>query len=95
MNSENKNIIEELEQFNKPVFENEFMVVEKVIQDIPTHNKKWVKRVQLVRWKSKKADTIEFDIRRYNVKDEVYGRGMSLTQREFREFKKAIGSIDF
>jgi hypothetical protein len=75
------------------IYENEFMIVYKVVADIPTHSVKWVKRVQFVQWKHKKGEKVELDIRRYNLKENRYGRGISFSKREFEVLKTVISEL--
>jgi len=64
------------------VFENEYMIVKKVLLEIPTQSSNWVKRVQIVNWKMKGTSRDELDIRRFSVKEQKYQKGISFTNRE-------------
>lgn len=91
----NDDILDIIYEAEKPVYEDDYRVVTKIICDIQTHSLKWVKRVQLVKWKHKKGNKLEIDIRKFDTELNKYAKGISFTQREFSEFKKYINSIDF
>lgn len=86
-------ILEELE--DSVVYENEFFTVYKVICDIQTKSQNWVKRVQLVNWKHKPSDLLEVDIRRYNIPNNRYSKGISFTKREFLVLQETFEGFDF
>ncbi len=73
-----------------PVFEDDFMRVIKVIKEIPTGSKNYVKRLQLVIWKKKNDKVPDFDIRGFSYKENKYNRGMTLNQLEMEELYKAL-----
>jgi len=76
------------------IFENEYMIVYKVIAEIPTHSPSWVKRIQIVKWKKKKSDKLEVDFRRYSKKSELYAKGISFTSREYLELINALNEYN-
>lgn len=64
------------------VFENEYMKVLKILNEIPVGNQNHVKRVQLVIWKSKETDIPDIDIRGFSKFDNSYKKGITLTINE-------------
>ena len=58
------------------IYEDEYMRVIKIIKEIPTGSKNFVKRVQLVIWKSKNSDIPDLDIRNYSYKGNRYLKGI-------------------
>jgi hypothetical protein len=76
------------------LYEDEFRIMYKIIKDIPTHSKKWVKRVSIIKWKFKHSDMLELDIRRYNTKDEKFGKGISFSKRELEILKSTLTDLD-
>lgn len=76
------------------IYEDEYMKVFEVLLDIPTHSPNWVKRVQLLNWKNKNNDLVEFDIRRYNKKTKKYGKGVTFSKRELDTFKSFMEDFD-
>lgn len=79
---------------DKPIFENEYMVVKKVLFEIPTQSANWVKRVQIVNWKMKGTSKDEIDIRRYSVRENKYQKGISFTARELSAFLENINKLE-
>jgi len=73
-----------------PVYEDDYMRVVKVIKEIPTGSKNYVKRLQMVIWKKKNDKIPDFDIRSFSYKDNKYSRGMTLNQLEMEELYKAL-----
>ena len=79
---------------DKPIFENEYMVVKEVLFEIPTQSANWVKRVQIVNWKMKETSKDEIDIRRYSVRENKYQKGISFTTRELSAFLENISKLE-
>ena len=79
---------------DKPVYENDFMVVKKLLGEIKTQSPNWVKRVQVVNWKQKKTSIDELDIRRYSIKDNKYSKGISFTQPEFKALLDIVKNLE-
>jgi hypothetical protein len=79
---------------DKPIFENEYMVVKEVLFEIPTQSANWVKRVQIVNWKMKGTSKDEIDIRRYSFKENKYQKGISFTARELSFFLEHIEKLN-
>lgn len=75
---------------DEAIYENEYMVVYEVLGEVSTDTINWVKRIQIVNWKSKKNERKELDIRRYNKKKNRYGKGISFTDYETEEFIKIM-----
>lgn len=65
-----------------PVYEDDIMKVVKIIKEIPSGSSKYVKRVQLVVWKSKNTDVPDLDIRTYSYKHKRYFKGITLSSSE-------------
>ncbi|HHX69509.1 MAG TPA: hypothetical protein GX708_15865 [Gallicola sp.] len=64
------------------IYEDKYMKVIKIIKEIPTGSKNYVKRVQLVVWKNKNTDVPDLDIRNYSYKEKRYAKGITLTMKE-------------
>lgn len=75
------------------VYENDYMIVYKVLKEIPTTNANYVKRVQVVQWKSKKTDTYDLDIRSYSKRENKYKKGITLDPDEFKDLKEIIDAL--
>jgi hypothetical protein len=73
-----------VEDINKPVYEDDYVVVKEVLFDIPTQSPNWVKRVQIVNWKMKGSSKDELDIRRFSIRENKYQKGISMTVRELK-----------
>ena len=72
------------------VYEDDFMIVKKVLGDIKTNSQNHVKRIQLVTWKNKNSDLLELDMRRYSIKEDKYSKGISFTGIEIRDLLKIL-----
>lgn len=72
------------------IYEDEYMRVIKIIKEIPTGSKNFVKRVQLVIWKSKNSDIPDLDIRNYSYKGNRYLKGITLTMKEAEMLYEAL-----
>ena len=75
------------------VFENEYMKVLRIIKEIPTTSKNFVKRVQLVVWKNKKTDIPDLDIRTFSVRENIYKRGITLSMSETKELYLVLSEL--
>lgn len=75
-----------------PIYEDDYMRVIKIIKEIPTGSKNYVKRLQLVVWKKKNDKSPDFDIRGFSYKENKYNRGITLNQLEMSELYKALKS---
>ena len=78
---------------NKPIFEDDFMKVVKVLHEFPTGGKNFVKRVQLVVWKKKNTDVADLDIRTFSKKDNQYQKGITLSIAEALTLKKILSTL--
>ena len=76
------------------IYENEYMIVKKVLFEIPTQSSNWVKRVQIVNWKMKGSSKDELDIRRFSVKDNQYQKGISFTKRELSVLLENLSKLN-
>ncbi|MFW6272581.1 MAG: hypothetical protein ACOC2U_02225 [bacterium] len=75
------------------VYENDYMKVVKIIKEIPTGSSKYVKRVQLVKWKNKKTDVPDLDIRTFSLKDNKYKKGITLNRIEAKALHQALNDF--
>jgi hypothetical protein len=76
---------------NKPVFEDDYMKVLKVLHEFSSGGTNYVKRVQLVVWKKKNTDVADLDIRTYSKKENQYQKGITLSISEAKELHKILG----
>jgi len=76
---------------NKPVYEDDYMKVLKVIHEFSSGGTNYVKRVQLVVWKKKNTDVADLDIRTYSKKENQYQKGITLSISEAKELHKILG----
>jgi hypothetical protein len=73
-----------------PVYEDDGLTVVKIIKEIPTGSKLFVKRLQLVIWKSKKTDVPDLDIRTYSYKDNRYLKGVTLPGNQGKDLLEGL-----
>ena len=66
----------------KPVYEDDFMRVLKVLHEFSSGSPNYVKRVQLVVWKKKETDFADLDFRTYSKKTNQYQKGITLSMKE-------------
>lgn len=78
---------------NKPVYEDDYMRVLKVLHEFSTGGTNYVKRVQLVVWKKKKTDVADLDIRTYSKKENQYQKGITLSISEAKVLLKVLGKV--
>jgi len=71
---------------SKPIcYEDQYMKVTKVLAEIPNSGKNYIKRVQLVVWKSKDTSIPDLDIRTFVKKSGNYHKGITFSINEARE----------
>jgi hypothetical protein len=75
------------------IYEDEYMKVTKVLREIKSTSKNYVKRVQLVIWKKKKTDIPDLDIRSFSSLDKKYGKGITLTMSEAEELYNSLKEL--
>lgn len=83
-------LVGELIDIEKIVYEDDYMKVLKVIKEISTGSKDYVKRVQLVIWKRKNTSVPDLDIRSYNKKTQKYQKGITFNSLEVDELIEAV-----
>ena len=83
-------LVGELIDFEKIVYEDDYMIVLKVIKEISTGSRDYVKRVQLVIWKTKKTSIPDLDIRTFNKKNQKYLKGITFNSLEVDELIEAV-----
>lgn len=83
-------LVGELIEYEKIVYEDEYMKVLKVIKEIGTGSRDYVKRVQLVIWKSKSTAVPDLDIRSFNKKTQKYQKGITFNSLEVSELIDAV-----
>lgn len=83
-------ISEALTDTDVDIYEDDYMRVVKIIKEIQTGSKDYVKRFQLVVWKKKDTDVPDFDIRGFSYKTNRYQRGITLNHLEMEELHSAI-----
>ncbi|MDY3195487.1 MAG: hypothetical protein RBQ95_01395 [Paracholeplasma sp.] len=71
------------------IYENEHMIVYEIIHEIKV-SKTYSKRLQLVKWKNKIDDAAEIDFRTYSIKDNIYKKGITFSQKEAHTVMKAL-----
>jgi hypothetical protein len=77
----------------KPIYEDDYMKVLKVLHEFSSGGTNFVKRVQLVVWKKKNTDVADLDIRTYSKKENQYQKGISLSISEARELQFILGKL--
>lgn len=83
-------IAEALTDNDEALYEDDYMRVTKIIREIPTGSKDYVKRLQLVIWKKKNSDVPDFDIRGFSYRNNRYQRGITLNHLEMKELFEAL-----
>lgn len=83
-------LVGEMIDFEKIVYEDDYMIVLKVIKEISTGSRDYVKRVQLVIWKTKKTSIPDLDIRTYNKKNQKYLKGITFNSLEVDELIESV-----
>jgi hypothetical protein len=78
---------------NKPVYEDDYMKVLKVLHEFSSGGTNFVKRVQLVVWKKKKTDVADLDIRTFSKKENQYQKGITLSILEAKELLLILGKL--
>jgi hypothetical protein len=78
---------------NKPVYEDDYMKVLKVLHEFSSGGTNFVKRVQLVVWKKKKTDVADLDIRTFSKKENQYQKGITLSILEAKELRSILGKL--
>jgi hypothetical protein len=78
---------------NKPVYEDDYMKVLKVLHEFSSGGTNFVKRVQLVVWKKKKTDVADLDIRTFSKKENQYQKGITLSILEAKELLSILGKL--
>jgi hypothetical protein len=78
---------------NKPVSEDDYMKVLKVLHEFSSGGTNFVKRVQLVVWKKKKTDVADLDIRTFSKKENQYQKGITLSILEAKELLSILGKL--
>jgi hypothetical protein len=73
-----------------PAYEDDKLRVQKILKEIPTGSKNFVKRLQLVVWKNKKTDVPDLDIRTYSYRDNRYLRGVTLPGNQAKDLYIAL-----
>jgi hypothetical protein len=75
---------------SKPVYEDDYMKVLKVLHEFSSGGTNFVKRVQLVVWKKKNTDVADLDIRTYSKKENQYQKGITLSIAEAKLLYKIL-----
>lgn len=78
---------------DKPVYEDDYMKVLKVLHEFSSGGTNYVKRVQLVVWKKKNTDVADLDIRTYSKKENQYQKGITLSVAEAKVLLKVLGKV--
>lgn len=71
------------------IYEDDFMRVTKVLHEIKLSGN-YVKRIQLVIWKSKKTDIPDIDFRLFSKNENKYYKGITFSIREAEEIFAAL-----
>ena len=83
-----------LKKDDEPVYEDDYVIVYKVLGEVETTSANYVKRVQLVRWKKKQTDKLDIDFRVYDKNKGRYKKGITFDPYEFNLLKKILENID-
>jgi hypothetical protein len=81
-----------IENSEQTVFENDYMRVIKVLEEIPV-GKNYSKRIQLVIWKKKETDIPDLDIRLFDSKNNRYLKGITLSIKESIDLYTALNKL--
>ena len=83
-------LLDVLTESDDDLYEDDYMKVVKIIKEIQTGSKDYVKRLQLVIWKKKNTELPDFDIRGFSYKTNRYQKGLTLNHFEMEELYQSL-----